>query len=165
MTKLAVYPGSFDPITYGHVDLIKRARGVFDNLRIAVAVNPRKKTLFSPEERVELIRESLGDDKIHVETFSDLLVQYLTRIGAKVVVRGLRAISDFDYEFSMAITNRNLNADIETLFLMASEPYIYLSSSMVKEIVYFGGDVSSMVPPYVLRKMQEKMSAIQTDHL
>ncbi len=165
MKKLAVYPGSFDPITNGHLDLIRRAHSVFDNLRIGVAVNPRKKTLFTPEERVELIRQTVGDAKIVVETFPDLLVQYLTRIGAKVVVRGLRAISDFDYEFQMAITNRNLNPDIETLFLMASEPYIYLSSSMVKEICYFGGDVSSMVPRYVLRAMKKKISAIRAEHL
>jgi pantetheine-phosphate adenylyltransferase len=165
MKKLAVYPGSFDPITNGHVDLIKRAHCVFENLVVGVAVNPRKKTLFSSEERVEMIREAVGDPSLRVETFADLLVQYLDRIGAKVVIRGLRAISDFDYEFQMAITNRNLRPEMETLFLMASEPHIYLSSSMVKEIVFFGGDVSTMVPPSVLRKLQERMHAVRLDHL
>jgi pantetheine-phosphate adenylyltransferase len=165
MKKIAVYPGSFDPITNGHIDLIRRAQGIFDDLIVAVAINPRKKTLFTPEERVELIREALGEPQLRVDTFSGLMVQYLERVGAKVVIRGLRAISDFDYEFQIAITNRNLKPDMDTLFLMASEPYIYLSSRMVKEILYFGGDVSSMVPASVLARMQEKMAAIRLEHL
>lgn len=165
MSKLAVYPGSFDPITNGHVDLIKRAHCVFENLIVAVAVNPRKKTLFTAAERIDLIREALGNTKIRVESFDDLLIHYLNRVGAKVVIRGLRAISDFDYEFQMAITNRNLQPNVETLCLMASEPYIYLSSRMVKEIVFFGGDVSSMVPPNVLQRLKEKVDQVQQEHL
>jgi len=165
MSKLAVYPGSFDPITNGHVDLIKRARCVFDELIIAIPVNPRKKTLFTPEERIEQIKEALELPHIHVEAFSDLLVHYLKRVGAQVIIRGLRAISDFDYEFQIALTNRNLLPGVETFFLMASEPYIYLSSSMVKEIIYFGGDISGMVPPNVQKALEEKMSVIRREHL
>lgn len=165
MSKLAVYPGSFDPITKGHVDLIKRAHCAFDNLIVAVATNPRKATLFSAEERVELIEEALDDPAIKVETFPDLLIHYIARVKASVILRGLRAISDFDYEFQMALTNRNLDPNVETFFLMASEPYIYLSSTMVKEIVYFGGDVSAMVPPNVLTALQVKMNSIRTDQL
>ncbi|HPM78821.1 MAG TPA: pantetheine-phosphate adenylyltransferase [bacterium] len=165
MSKLAVYPGSFDPITKGHVDLIKRAHCAFDNLIVAVATNPRKKTLFTAEERVDLIKEALGDPRIVVDTFPDLLIHYINRVQASVILRGLRAISDFDYEFQMALTNRNLNPDVETYFLMASEPYIYLSSTMVKEIVYFGGDVTAMVPPNVLTALQTKIKSIRTDQL
>lgn len=165
MSKLAVYPGSFDPITNGHVDLIKRSHCAFESLIVGVAVNPRKKYLFSPEERIQLIKDALDDPSIRVEAFSDLLIHYLQRIDANVIIRGLRAISDFDYEFQMALTNHKLAPDIETFFLMASEPYIYLSSSMVKEIVFFGGDVSSMVPPNVLEKLQEKVNRIAKEHL
>jgi len=165
MSKLAVYPGSFDPITKGHVDLIKRAHCAFANLIVAVATIPRKKTLFTAEERVDLIKEALGDPRIVVDTFPDLLIHYINRVQASVILRGLRAISDFDYEFQMALTNRNLNPDVETYFLMASEPYIYLSSTMVKEIVYFGGDVTAMVPPNVLTALQAKIKSIRTDQL
>lgn len=165
MPKLAVYPGSFDPITNGHVDLIKRAHEVFDQLIVAVAVNPRKKTLFTPAERIDMIKEALGDTNIRVESFDDLLIHYLNRVGSKVVIRGLRAISDFDYEFQMAITNRNLQPNVETLCLMASEPYIYLSSRMVKEIVFFGGDVASMVPPNVLSCLHDKLNQVRQEHL
>ena len=165
MSKLAVYPGSFDPITKGHVDLIKRAHCAFDNLVVAVATNPRKETLFSAQERVELIKEALDDPALKVDTFSDLLIHYISRLKASVILRGLRAISDFDYEFQMALTNRNLNPNVETFILMASEPYIYLSSTMVKEIVYFGGDVSAMVPPNVLAALKEKMNSIHTSQL
>lgn len=165
MGKLAVYPGSFDPITNGHVDLIKRAHCAFENLIVGVAVNPRKKYLFSPEERIAMIREALGDEQIRVESFSELLVDYVKRIGATVIIRGLRAISDFDYEFQMALTNRQLAPKLETFFLMASEPYIYLSSTMVKEIVLFKGDASQMVPPNVLLKLREKMKKIDSSHL
>jgi len=165
MTKLAIYPGSFDPITNGHVDLIKRANCIFENLIVGVAVNPRKKYLFNAEERIQMIKEALGQPSIRVEAFSVLLVQYVEQVGANVIIRGLRAISDFDYEFQMAITNRNLKRGIETFFLMASEPYVYLSSSMVKEIVYFGGEASSMVPPNVLQALTAKMKTIRAEHL
>ena len=165
MSKLAIYPGSFDPITNGHVDLIKRAHCVFQDLIVGVAVNPRKKTVFSPEERIRLIREALDAPEIRVEAFSDLLVHYVKKIGANVIIRGLRAISDFEYEFQIALTNRNLARDVETFFLMASEPYIYLSSSMVKEIAYFGGDVTGMVPPNVEKALAAKRKIIKIDQL
>jgi pantetheine-phosphate adenylyltransferase len=165
MPKLAVYPGSFDPITNGHVDLIKRAHVTFDNLVVAVAVNPRKNCLFSADERIEMIREALDRPTVRVEAFSELLVHYLKRVQANVVIRGLRAISDFDYEFQMALTNRALYPGCETFFLMASHPYIYLSSGMVKEIAYFGGEVDEMVPPNVLAALKAKMNHIKVDQL
>ena len=158
MPKLAIYPGSFDPITKGHVDLIKRAHMAFENLVVAVAVNPRKKCLFTAEERVQMIRDALELPTVRVETFSELLVDYIKRIGAQVVIRGLRAISDFDYEFQMALTNRALYPECDTYFLMASHRYIYLSSTMVKEIALFGGDVSIMVTPGVEDALRAKMN-------
>ncbi|MDP8222015.1 MAG: pantetheine-phosphate adenylyltransferase [Candidatus Lernaella stagnicola] len=163
--KLAVYAGSFDPITNGHVDLIRRARCAFENLIIGVAVNPRKKYLFTPEERIGMIRETLADTRIRVEAFSDLLIHYLMKINANVIIRGLRAVTDFDYEFQMALTNHKLAPNIETFFLMASEPHVYLSSSMVKEIVYFNGDVSSMVPPNVLEVLRSKVDQVKKEHI
>lgn len=165
MSKLAVYPGSFDPITNGHVDLIKRAHCTFENLIVGVAVNPRKETLFTADERIQMITEALDSPSIRVEAFSELLINYLRKVGAHVIIRGLRAISDFDYEFQMALTNRNLNPQVETFFLMASEPYIYLSSSMVKEIVLFGGEVTDMVPRNVLEALKKKVNQIQKDQL
>jgi pantetheine-phosphate adenylyltransferase len=163
--KLAVYAGSFDPITNGHVDLIKRSKCAFDELIVGVAVNPRKTYLFSPEERIGMIRDALHDQSIRVEAFSDLLIHYLQRIGASVILRGLRAVTDFDYEFQMALTNHQLAPQIETFFLMASQPYIYLSSSMIKEIVLFGGDVSAMVPPNVLEILKKKSEQIEQRNL
>ncbi len=163
--KLAVYPGSFDPITNGHVDLIKRAHCAFDNLIVGVAVNPRKKYLFTPEERITMIQKALNDPTIKVEAFSNLLTTFLKGIKANIIIRGLRAVTDFDYEFQMALMNHKLAAEIETFFLMASEPYIYLSSSMVKEIVFFGGDVSSMVPKNILAMLEAKTTQIKQEHL
>ena len=167
MEKTAIYPGSFDPLTNGHVDLICRASKVFDNLTIAVAKNPRKKTLFTAEERVEIIKEVMEDRKIgvQVETFEGLLSKYLTQKNATVVIRGLRAISDFEYEFQMAMVNRSFNSNIETFFLMASEKFIFLSSGIVKEIAMFDGEVADYVPPKVLEHLKKRIAEINPDHL
>lgn len=167
MEKTAVYPGSFDPLTNGHIDLICRASKVFKNLTVAVAKNPRKKTLFTAEERVKIIKEVMDDRGIDVgvETFEGLLTKYLTKKNASVVIRGLRAISDFEYEFQMALVNRSQNSNVETFFLMASEKFIFLSSGIVKEIAMFGGEVSDYVPPKVLEHLEKRISEIQPGHL
>lgn len=163
--KIAVYPGSFDPLTMGHEDLIRRAAGNFDDLIVAVAVNPRKKTLFTPEERVLMIREALSDLNVRVMAFEGLLVDFLRREKASVVIRGLRAVSDFEYEFQMALTNRMLLEGLDTFFLMSSGKYVFLSSSMVKEIAMLGGDVGKMVPPSVEKALLAKAGAIRAQHL
>ena len=153
----AVFPGSFDPITNGHLDIIQRGLSVFDDVTVAILVNPDKKPLFTVEERVELIRETYkGEPRIQVDTFSGLLVDYAERIGVAVIVRGLRAISDFEYEFQMALMNRRLNPRIETVFMMPAESYSYLSSRLVKEVFQLGGDVSALVPKLVERRLREK---------
>ena len=167
MKTIAVYPGSFDPLTNGHVDLICRAAKTFKNLIVAVAVNPRKKTLFSADERVKLIKAVMEERgvKVKVEAFEGLLTHYLELKKADVVVRGLRAISDFEYEFQMALANRSLLPDVETFFLMSGEQFIFLSSSMVKEIAMFGGDVSKYVPKTILKQLTKRISEIRPDHL
>ena len=158
-TTIAVYPGSFDPITNGHIDLVKRTLRVFDRIIVAIATNPEKdSSLFTVEERLQMIREvfrSLGK-RVQVDSFEGLLVNYAERTGAKVIIRGLRAISDFEYEFQMAMMNRSLKPNLETLFMMTGESYFYISSRLVKEVVSFGGDVSGLVPKIVLKRLQEK---------
>jgi pantetheine-phosphate adenylyltransferase len=155
--SLAVFPGSFDPITNGHVDIIGRGLSVFDEVRIAVLVNLDKQPLFSAEERVELIRQSFkGNRRVSVDTFSGLLVEYAEKVGASVIVRGLRAISDFEYEFQMALMNRRLNPRIETVFMMPAEGYSFLSSRLVKEVFQLGAPVRDLVPPAVERRLRER---------
>ena len=157
--KIAVYPGSFDPITYGHLDIIERGLEVFDEIIIAVARNSGKKGLFSPEERIRHIREALGDNpRVKVDTFEGLLVDYVVSTGAKVILRGLRAVSDFEYEFQIAQMNHNLKSEVETVFMMTSVPYGYLSSSIVKEVASLKGPVESLVPPVVRKALAEKFS-------
>jgi len=157
--KIAVYPGSFDPITYGHLDIIERGLEVFDEIIIAVARNSGKKGLFSPEERIRHIREALGDNpRVKVDTFKGLLVDYVVSTGAKVILRGLRAVSDFEYEFQIAQMNHNLKSEVETVFMMTSVPYGYLSSSIVKEVASLKGPVESLVPPVVRKALAEKFS-------
>jgi pantetheine-phosphate adenylyltransferase len=153
----AVYPGSFDPITNGHIDIIARGLSVFDEVVIAILVNPDKKPLFTVAERVEIIEEAYaGNRRVHVDTFSGLLVDYAVRSGASVIVRGLRAISDFEFEFQMALMNRRLDPRIETVFMMPAEGYSYLSSRLVKEVFQLGGSVRDLVPPVVEARLTEK---------
>ncbi len=155
----AIYPGSFDPITYGHIDVIKRARKLFSPLIVAVVENPRKTPLFSVEERRRLVEEALeeeGLEGIQVITYSGLLIECAKSLGVDAIVRGLRATSDFDYEFQLALTNRDLDNDIETVFLMTAGKYSFLSSSIVKEVARYGGDVSKFVPRCVERALREK---------
>ena len=155
--SLAVFPGSFDPITNGHLDIIARGLSVFDEVLIAILMNPEKSPLFTVEERVATIQEAYqGDARVRVETFSGLLVDYAEKVGASVIVRGLRAVSDFEYEFQMALMNRRLNPHIETVFMMPAEGYSYLSSRLVKEVFQLGGRVSELVPPVVERRLREK---------
>lgn len=158
MKKIGVYPGTFDPITNGHLDLIKRALKIFDELIVAVAVSSYKKLpIFSIEERVDFIRESTKDLKnLIVEPFDGLLVKFVRHKGAVAIVRGLRAISDYEYELQLAHANRRLYKDIETVFLMPSEEYSFLSSSLIKEIAYFGGVVKNLVPPIVEKALKAK---------
>jgi pantetheine-phosphate adenylyltransferase len=160
MKKIAVYPGSFDPITNGHVDIIKRGLGVFDELIVLIAYNPNKKTLFSVEERVEMIQEVIRDFKnVRVDSFDGLLVDYAKVAGANVILRGLRALSDFEYEFQLALINRRLNRDVETIFLMTGYKWFYTSSTIINEAASLGGSVKGLVPEIVNQKLQEKYSS------
>ncbi len=155
--RIAIYPGTFDPVTNGHVDVAKRAAELFDKVIVCVAVNTLKAPLFTGEERVEMIRESVKDIRnIEVDEFNGLLVDYARRMEARAIVRGLRAVSDFEYEFQMALTNRKLCADIDTVFLMPHENYTYLNSTIVREIARFGGDVGEFVPPHVKLRLLKK---------
>lgn len=155
----AIYPGSFDPITKGHLDIIKRALTIFDHVRIGVAHNPEKPSgLFTPTERCELIRETVADlgDRVSVESFHGLLIDYAREVDAGTIIRGLRAVADFDYEFQMALMNRHLAGDVETVFLMADKAHFYTSSSLVKEVCAFGGDIKPFVPSKVAKRLIEK---------
>ncbi len=151
-----MYPGSFDPITYGHLDVIQRALKIFDELWVVVMVNPKKKPLLSLEKRLELIEELLRDEpRVHVDSHSGLLVDYAKNKNIRTIVRGLRAVTDFQYELEMAIANKHLWHELETVFLMTDEKYSFLSSGLVREVASMGGDVSKWVPPNVLRTLKE----------
>ena len=156
--KSAIYPGSFDPVTYGHIDVIKRAAKMFDVLTVSVLDNKNKQPLFSVDERVKMLKEALKDiDNVKIESFSGLLVDYCKSKDVRVVIRGLRAITDFEYELQNAQTNKLIsNGDVDTVFLTTSLEYAYLSSSAVKEIAYFGGDVTPCVPDFVGKAVYEK---------
>jgi len=155
--SLAVYPGTFDPITNGHVDILRRSLKLFDRVVVAVAENVRKTPLFTLDERRIMITGALGGDpRLEVDAFQGLLADYCQRKGAGVVIRGLRAVADFEYEFQLAHMNRRLAPDVETLFLMTGEESFYVSSSLVKEVALMGGDVSRMVPPGVAAALNEK---------
>jgi pantetheine-phosphate adenylyltransferase len=158
VSSVAIYPGTFDPVTYGHVDLIQRATQIFDKVIVAVAVNSHKKPLFSIEERFLMIKESTkGIKRIEVDSFDGLVVAYAQSKGVHVLLRGLRMISDFEYEFQMALTNRRWAENIETVFLMPSEKYSFLSSTLLKEAASLGADISSFVPRSVEKRLKEKM--------
>jgi len=158
MCQKAIYPGTFDPVTYGHIDLIRRAQEIFSEVTVAVAHNPHKKPLFSVKERLAMIKKATaGMDGITVDDFQGLVVDYARRKKAKVLIRGLRMISDFEYEFQMALTNRKLAPDIETIFLMPQESYSYLSSKLLKEASSLGADLSSFVPDFVQGALKKKL--------
>jgi pantetheine-phosphate adenylyltransferase len=154
---IAVYPGSFDPITYGHMDIIERGLEVFDELIVAVARNSEKKGLFTIDERLDMIRRTVGDNpRLKVDTFEGLLVDYVVSRGARVILRGLRAVSDFEYEFQIAQMNHSVQKEVETLFMMTSVPYGYLSSSIVKEVASLQGPIDTFVPPIVKEALEKK---------
>jgi len=155
--RIALYPGSFDPLTNGHVDIIERGARLFDRIIIAILVNREKTPLFSAAERVEIAREVFArQGNVEVDTFDGLLVDYAQRRDASVIVRGLRAVSDFEYEMQMALMNRHLSPDLETVFMMPGEAYTYLSSRLVKEVFALGGSVAGLVPPAVERRLLVK---------
>ena len=155
---IALYPGSFDPLTNGHIDLVARAARLFDNLILAVVHNPAKYPLFSVEERIEMLREVAAKyENVEVDSFQGLLVNYAQRRNATVLIRGIRAISDYEYELQMALMNRRLQPELETVFLMASEAYSFVSSRMVKEVYSLGGDVSGLIPATTLERLRLRM--------
>lgn len=159
--KRAVYPGSFDPLTLGHLDIIKRSAKNCEELIVAVVRNPSKNPLFTTQERVDIINEATKDmPNVKADCFEGLLIHYVESVGAETIIKGLRAITDFEYEFQMAMMNRKLNSNIDTMFLMAGNRYSYLSSSMVKEVFKLGGDVSCLVTEQVLRKLEEKVEPV-----
>jgi pantetheine-phosphate adenylyltransferase len=161
--RLAVFPGSFDPLTNGHVDIILRCAHLFERVIVAVLVNTEKKPLFTSDERVGIIREVFREyPNVDVDTFDGLLVDYARRRRASAIVRGLRAVSDFEYEFQMALMNRHLEPTLETVFMMPAEQYTYLSSRLIKEVSHLGGEVQGLVPPIVERRLREKHAQATT---
>ena len=162
MPTLAVYPGSFDPLTNGHVDIISRGARLFDRIIVSILVNAEKSPLFSMDERVEITREVFKDQpNVEVDTFDGLLVDYVERRQAQVIVRGLRAVSDFEFEFQLALMNQRLNAKIQTVFMMPAEQYTYISSRLIKEVVSLGGRVHGLVPQLVEARLRDKILARQ----
>ncbi|WP_151733920.1 pantetheine-phosphate adenylyltransferase [Paenibacillus tengchongensis] len=163
--RVAIYPGSFDPVTLGHMDIIHRAAKQFDRLIVAVLNNLSKNPLFSVEERADLLRQATADlPNVEVDSFRDLLVNYLRQKDAQVIVRGIRTVTDFEYELQNASINQSLNPDAETIFMMTNPKYSYLSSSVVKELAHFGGNVSDFVTPEVEQAMRRKFSALADDN-
>ena len=159
--RSAVFPGSFDPLTNGHVDIIERGTRIFDRVIVAVAINAEKTPLFTVDERVGIIRDIFRDEpRVEVDTFKGLLVEYARRQGASALIRGLRAVSDFEYEFQMALMNRRLNHDLETVFLMPDEKYTYTSSRLIKEVFMLGGEVGGLVPPMVEDRLRHKQASL-----
>ena len=161
MTKIAIYPGSFDPLTYGHLDIIKRALKIFDKVIVAVAHNNEKNSFFTVSERVELLKKSIGNlEGVEVDAFNGLVVDYVKKKKSHVVIRGIRMISDFEYEFQMALTNRKLSKDVETIFMMPSEAYSYLSSKLIKEAAILGANLKGFVPSLVEKAIKKKIKSI-----
>ena len=165
-TRTAVYGGSFDPPTYGHIDLIRRACQTFHHVTVGIGFNPNKQATFSIDERLSLLRESLADcSNVTCDAYSGLLVDYCRKVGARVIIRGLRAVADFEYEFQMALANRDLAPEIETMFLIAATDKLFLSSSVVKEIAACGRDITPYVPACVARALQARYSHIANSQL
>jgi pantetheine-phosphate adenylyltransferase len=164
MSPVAVYPGSFDPITNGHVDIVRRSLSIFDRVIVAVAFNPNKDSAwFTPEERTKMIRETFSDagDRVEADAFSGLLVDYAVSKGAGVIIRGLRAVADFEYEFQMTMMNRHLRTQVETIFMMTGESHFYTSSRLVKEVVSLGGNVAGLIPDAVLSQLTERAKRVR----
>lgn len=163
MEKIAIYPGSFDPVTNGHLDIVERGLKIFDKIVVAIMCNPAKESLFNIDERLEMLKTSMHAFNTHVEfeSFNGLTVDYADERKAHAILRGLRAVSDFEYEFQMALMNRRLNREIQTLFLMTGLRWIFTSSSIIKEAARFGGDIEDMVPQIVNEKIKEKFAGIQ----
>lgn len=158
LMKKAIYAGTFDPITYGHIDVISRATKIFERIVVGVSAGP-KTTLFTHKERIKLVRDVFSENnRIEVLGFSSLLVDFASKIGAQTIIRGMRAVSDFDYELQLTLMNRKLNPSIETIFLMPSEKYIFVSSSLVKEIATLRGDISKLAPPLVAKALRKKLA-------
>jgi pantetheine-phosphate adenylyltransferase len=156
--SVALFPASFDPLTNGHLDIVERSLKVFDELVVAVAVNVAKSSTFTLPERIEILNQVIGrESRVRVTSFEGLTVDFARRIGANCVIRGVRAMSDFEYEFEMALMNKHLYPEIETVFLMSSQQYLYVSSSRLKELVRFGRDVSEFVPPLVAKQLRERL--------
>ncbi len=166
MSTLAVYPGSFDPLTNGHVDIIARGARLFDHIVVAIAVNAEKAPLFTVDERVEIAHAVFkAHAAVEVDTFDGLLVDYVARRKADVIVRGLRAVSDYEFEFQMALMNRRLNAEVETVFMMPAEQYTYISSRLIKEVFALGGRVHGLVPELVEARLRDKVAAVLRTHV
>ncbi|MFO7784032.1 MAG: pantetheine-phosphate adenylyltransferase [Thermodesulfobacteriota bacterium] len=160
--RIAVYPGTFDPITNGHLSIVKRALKIFDKLVVAILINPNKVSLFSREERIQMIQEALhGLTNVEVDSFDGMLVDYAVKKKAGVILRGLRALSDFEYEFQLALMNRKLNRNVQSIFLMTDYKWFYISSTIIKEAASLGGDISGLVPPNVCQKLKEKYGQLK----
>lgn len=156
--KKVIYPGTFDPVTYGHIDIVKRAVDLFDEVVVTVAINPSKQPLFTTQERVDMLRDSLKEfkDQVVIDSFDGLLVEHAKQVGAQAIIRGLRQISDFEFEFQMALMNRKLSGDITTIFLMPHERYTYLNSTVIRNLASLHADVSNFVPPIVVQALKKK---------
>ena len=160
MQRVAIYPGSFDPVTNGHLDIVERGLKIFDKIIVTILHNPAKEVLFSVEERIEMLKTCLNKNRgVEIDTYNGLLVDYAAKKKAHAILRGMRAVSDFEYEFQLALMNRRLNREIQTVFLMTGLRWIFTSSSIIKEAAQFGGNINGMVPPAVLKKLKAKFNS------